>query len=71
MDLVKQKLGPEIDLSITVNGGVLEFKFERNSPSGTESFIVTESLKYFIDKEKAKLPPWMQGLVNVLEGALP
>lgn len=71
MDLFKHSFGPELSVSGEVVGAELHLTFERVSPSGSESFVIKESLKYFIDKEKDKLPAWAQPLIAMGEAALP
>jgi len=71
MDFVKQQLGPETTLSVSVTAGVVTLRFEHDGASGSEVVEIKESLKYFIDKEKDKLPSWAQGLITIGEASIP
>lgn len=71
MELFKKQLGPETFVEIDVTGGNLIMTFTHQGASGQESFQVQESLKYFIDKEKGKLPAWAQGIIDIGEAAIP
>lgn len=71
MEIIKKQLSPEVFVEIDLQDAKLILKFEHTGASGKETFMVEESLKYFIDKEMDKAPEWMKPILKIIEGVIP
>lgn len=59
MDLVDKKIGKDVEIDLAVEQGKLVLKVVVSAKA---------SLDAFLDQEKAKLPEWLQPLVDLAKG---
>lgn len=72
MDAIDQKIGPEGNIKVGIEGGKLVLTFTHVHASGEVSIVAKEDAKYFLEKLKVAIPGnWDDLVINVIEGALP